>query len=52
MRAQSRVSDTDGYFFSSNVRNDRTILAIWSASSSVIPGTRVSTMSRSRSSDG
>ena len=52
MRAQSRVSETEGYFLSSRVRSERTIRAIWSASSSVTPGTRVSTMSRSRSSDG
>ena len=52
VRAQSRVSDTDGAFFSSSWRIDRTMRATWSARLSVTPGTLASTISRSRSRSG
>ena len=35
--AQSRVSDTEGDFFSSSWRSDRTMRATWSARLSVMP---------------
>ena len=38
MRAQSIVSDTDGAFFSSSWRIERTMRATWSASVSVMSG--------------
>ena len=38
VRAQSSVSDTDGAFFSSSWRIERTMRAIWSARLSVTPG--------------
>jgi hypothetical protein len=52
VRAQSIVSDTDGAFFSSSWRIERTMRAIWSARFSVMPGTLVSTISFSRSMSG
>ena len=52
VRAQSRVSDTDGAFFSSRFRIERTMRTTWSASASEMPGTRVSTISFSRSRSG
>ena len=52
VRAQSMVSDTEGSFFRSRVRMDRTMRATWSASAWLMPGTRVSMMARSRSSWG
>ncbi len=52
VRAQSSVSDTEGALRSSRVRKDRTMRATWSASSWEMPGTRVATMSRSRSRSG
>jgi hypothetical protein len=50
--AQSSVSDTDGCFFSSSERIERTMRTIWSARWSLTSGTRVRTISFSRSSDG
>ena len=44
--------DTDGSFFRSRVRSERTMRATWSARARLIPGTRVSMMARSRSSWG
>ena len=52
VRAQSSVSDTDGAFFSSSWRIERTMRATWSASESVMSGTLVSTISFSRSRSG
>ena len=52
VRAQSMVSETEGCFFSSSVRSDRTMRTIWSASCSSTSGTRVSTISFSRSRSG
>ena len=52
VRAQSRVSDTDGAFLSSSWRIERTMRATWSARLSVMSGTLVSTISFSRSRSG
>ena len=38
VRAQSRVSDTDGAFFSSRFRMERTMRTTWSARASEMPG--------------
>src|SRR5262249_52514557 len=45
VRAQSMLSDTDGRFFSSSWRRDRTTPAICAASATSRPGTRLSTIS-------
>jgi sarcosine oxidase subunit beta len=52
VRAQSSVSETEGCFFSSMLRIERTMRTIWSARWSLTSGTRVRTISFSRSSVG
>ena len=52
VRAQSSVSDTDGFFFRSSSRSDLMTWASWVARAAEMPGTRASTISRSRSTVG